>query len=90
MDVEEFTVAMYLAYRCRDGDKVPDELPQSLVPPSKRRGSGRRPSVTTGDVPDATAPAAQPGKSVLRSQASSPNFLFSQDLSEDPLSGTQF
>lgn len=87
-------MAMYLAYRCRDGDKVPEVLPPSLVPPSKRlmgrSGSDRRPSVTTGDILDANAPAAQAGKPGSRSRASSPSFLVSQDLSEDPLSGPQF
>jgi hypothetical protein len=37
LDLEEFTVAMHLAEVAQSGDPLPTVLPDSIVPPSKRR-----------------------------------------------------
>lgn len=35
LDLEEFTVAMYLCDKTKAGDPLPDALPRHIVPPSK-------------------------------------------------------
>jgi len=37
LDAEEFALALYLTELCKRGGNVPDVLPLSLVPPSKRK-----------------------------------------------------
>jgi hypothetical protein len=36
LDLEEFTVAMYLTELAAAGHDLPEELPLSFIPPSKR------------------------------------------------------
>lgn len=36
MDADEFAVCMYLIDQVKGGGQVPSELPQELIPPSKR------------------------------------------------------
>ncbi|CAN0358208.1 unnamed protein product, partial [Hapterophycus canaliculatus] len=35
LDLEEFTVAMHLCDKTKNGEPLPDALPRSIVPPSK-------------------------------------------------------
>jgi GTPase SAR1 family protein len=37
LDAEEFALALYLTELCKRGSNIPDNLPISLVPPSKRK-----------------------------------------------------
>jgi len=37
LDAEEFALALYLTELCKRGSNIPDNLPLSLVPPSKRK-----------------------------------------------------
>ncbi|XP_055084303.1 epidermal growth factor receptor substrate 15-like 1 isoform X2 [Periophthalmus magnuspinnatus] len=48
LDKEEFIVAMHLVYRAMEKEPVPTTLPQSLIPPSKRKK-------TAGALPGAVA-----------------------------------
>ncbi|CAN0346627.1 unnamed protein product [Discosporangium mesarthrocarpum] len=38
LDEDEFAVAMYLCTRLKEGIPLPDTLPESLIPPSRRGG----------------------------------------------------
>eukprot|EP01126_Amoeba_proteus_P000453 TRINITY_DN10129_c0_g1_i2.p1 TRINITY_DN10129_c0_g1~~TRINITY_DN10129_c0_g1_i2.p1 ORF type:complete len:281 (+),score=61.32 TRINITY_DN10129_c0_g1_i2:220-1062(+) len=40
LDKEEFALALHLAETVKTGHKVPDTLPPTLIPPSKRKGGG--------------------------------------------------
>eukprot|EP00066_Takifugu_rubripes_P025258 XP_011614524.1 PREDICTED: epidermal growth factor receptor substrate 15-like 1 isoform X1 [Takifugu rubripes] len=48
LDKDEFTVAMHLVYRAMEKEPVPTSLPNSLIPPSKRKK-------TAGALPGAVA-----------------------------------
>ncbi|KAA0196699.1 Epidermal growth factor receptor substrate 15 [Fasciolopsis buskii] len=37
LDLQEFILAMHLIHRCVEGDMLPSNLPQNLVPPGKER-----------------------------------------------------
>uniref|UniRef100_A0A8C5QJL5 Epidermal growth factor receptor pathway substrate 15 like 1 n=1 Tax=Leptobrachium leishanense TaxID=445787 RepID=A0A8C5QJL5_9ANUR len=64
LDRDEFAVAMHLVYRALEKEPVPSILPQSLIPPSKRK---KTPSFA-GAVP--VLPASPPPKDSLRSTPS--------------------
>jgi len=42
LDCEEFALAMFLIERARGGDTIPDELPNVMIPPSKRKQFGKK------------------------------------------------
>ncbi|XP_063311494.1 epidermal growth factor receptor substrate 15-like 1 isoform X1 [Pelobates fuscus] len=62
LDRDEFAVAMHLVYRALEKEPVPSVLPQSLIPPSKRK------KTFAGAVP--VLPASPPPKDSLRSTPS--------------------
>ncbi|XP_063770593.1 epidermal growth factor receptor substrate 15-like 1 isoform X6 [Pseudophryne corroboree] len=64
LDRDEFAVAMHLVYRALEKEPVPSILPQSLIPPSKRKKTPTFP----GAVP--VLPASPPPKDSLRSTPS--------------------
>ncbi|XP_068090304.1 epidermal growth factor receptor substrate 15-like 1 isoform X2 [Hyperolius riggenbachi] len=64
LDRDEFAVAMHLVYRALEKEPVPSVLPQSLIPPSKRKKTPTFP----GAVP--VLPASPPPKDSLRSTPS--------------------
>ncbi|KAJ1085618.1 hypothetical protein NDU88_005748 [Pleurodeles waltl] len=64
LDREEFAVAMHLVYRALEKEPVPSVLPQSLIPPAKRKKA----HVFPGAVP--VLPASPPPKDSLRSTPS--------------------
>ncbi|XP_078527456.1 epidermal growth factor receptor substrate 15-like 1 isoform X2 [Lissotriton helveticus] len=64
LDREEFAVAMHLVYRALEKEPVPSVLPQSLIPPAKRKKAHMFP----GAVP--VLPASPPPKDSLRSTPS--------------------
>ncbi|KAG8594840.1 hypothetical protein GDO81_001336 [Engystomops pustulosus] len=64
LDRDEFAVAMHLVYRALEKEPVPTVLPQSLIPPSKRKKTPTFP----GAVP--VLPASPPPKDSLRSTPS--------------------
>ncbi|XP_072260744.1 epidermal growth factor receptor substrate 15-like 1 isoform X2 [Pyxicephalus adspersus] len=64
LDRDEFAVAMHLVYRALEKEPVPSVLPQSLIPPSKRKKTPTFP----GSVP--VLPASPPPKDSLRSTPS--------------------
>ncbi|XP_069505275.1 epidermal growth factor receptor substrate 15-like 1 isoform X3 [Ambystoma mexicanum] len=64
LDREEFAVAMHLVYRALEKEPVPSALPQSLIPPAKRKKT----HVFPGAV--AVLPASPPPKDSLRSTPS--------------------
>ena len=36
LDIEEFTLAMFLLNKAREGEKLPTALPQNYIPPTHR------------------------------------------------------
>ncbi|XP_073415966.1 epidermal growth factor receptor substrate 15-like 1 isoform X1 [Dendrobates tinctorius] len=64
LDRDEFAVAMHLVYRALEKEPVPTVLPQSLIPPTKRKKTPTFP----GAVP--VLPASPPPKDSLRSTPS--------------------
>ncbi|KAM9329954.1 epidermal growth factor receptor substrate 15-like 1 [Gastrophryne carolinensis] len=64
LDRDEFAVAMHLVYRALEKEPVPSVLPQSLIPPSKRK----KPPTFPGAIP--VLPASPPPKDSLRSTPS--------------------
>ncbi|XP_040176926.1 epidermal growth factor receptor substrate 15-like 1 isoform X4 [Rana temporaria] len=64
LDRDEFAVAMHLVYRALEKEPVPSVLPQSLIPPAKRKKTPTFPGAV------AVLPASPPPKDSLRSTPS--------------------
>ncbi len=62
LDADEFALAMHLIHVKLDGYDLPEELPQHLIPPSKKRGRRNEESMVGNGDPAPVAAAAAVGE----------------------------